>query len=80
MMAFHGNYGLYKRLGMIQVPMVAGWNLYQGWYSENIKGFGEFLDKHFAEFPQVPTLVTEYGADGDPRVRGLKLVPLSVVV
>ncbi|GHN02548.1 hypothetical protein WSM22_40370 [Cytophagales bacterium WSM2-2] len=80
MMAFHGNYGLYKRLGMIQIPMVAGWNLYQGWYSENIKGFGEFLDKHFAEFPQVPTLITEYGADGDPRVRGFSPVRFDKTV
>src|SRR5260221_1458867 len=80
MMAFHGNYGLYKRLGMIQIPMVAGWNLYQGWYSENIKGFGEFLDKHLAEFPQVPTLITEYGADGDPRVRGFSPIRFDKTV
>jgi len=80
MMAFHGNYGLYKRLGMIETPMVVGWNLYQGWYSENIKGFGEFLDKHFAEFPLVPTLITEYGADGDPRVRGFSPIRFDKTV
>jgi beta-galactosidase len=80
MMAFHGNYSLYKRLGMIGIPMVAGWNLYQGWYSENIQGFGEFLDKHFADFPEQPTLITEYGADGDPRVRGFSPVRFDKTV
>jgi beta-galactosidase len=80
MMAFHGNYGLYKRLGMIQIPMVAGWNLYQGWYSDNIQGFGEFLDKHAADFPKQPTLITEYGADGDPRVRGFSPVRFDKTV
>ncbi|MBT1703657.1 glycoside hydrolase family 2 TIM barrel-domain containing protein [Chryseosolibacter indicus] len=70
MAAFHGNYDLYKRLGLIDIPMVAGWNLYQGWYSPNIHGFGEFLDKHYKEFPHKPVIITEYGADGDPRIRG----------
>jgi beta-galactosidase len=80
MMAFHGNYGLYKRLGMIDIPMVAGWNLYQGWYSEGIKGFGEFMDKHFVDFPKLPTLITEYGADGDPRVRGFSPIRFDKTV
>src|SRR6185295_6834727 len=80
MMAFHGSYDLYKRLGLIDIPMVAGWNLYQGWYSGNINGFGEFLDKHFVDFPQKPTLITEYGADGDPRVRGFSPIRFDKTV
>jgi beta-galactosidase len=51
--------------------MVVGWNLYQGWYSGNIQGFPEFLDRHHAEFPNKPLMVTEYGADADPRIRSL---------
>jgi beta-galactosidase len=69
MAAFHGNFDLYKRTGLIDIPMVAGWNLYQGWYSDNINGFGEFLDNFHKQFPGMPFVITEYGADGDPRLR-----------
>lgn len=69
MMAFHGNFDLYKRTGLIEIPDVAGWNLYQGWYSADIAGFGKFLDAHHAAFPKTPILITEYGADGDSRIR-----------
>jgi beta-galactosidase len=70
MMAYHGHYDLYKRVGLVDIPMVAGWNLYQGWYGGNIDGFAAFLDNFHQEFSTKPVLVTEYGADGDPRVRG----------
>jgi len=69
MLAHHGDYTRYKDAGLIDIPMITGWNLYQGWYSGNINGFEAFMDKFHQEFPDKPVVVTEYGADADPRVR-----------
>lgn len=65
----HGAYDNYKKIGLASIPMVIGWNLYQGWYSDKIEGFGEFLDRFHKENPDKPMLITEYGADADPRLR-----------
>ncbi|WP_407430311.1 glycoside hydrolase family 2 TIM barrel-domain containing protein [Arcticibacter sp.] len=69
MLAHHGDFNRYKDAGLIDIPMITGWNLYQGWYSGNIHGFASFMDKFHQEFPDKPVVVTEYGADADPRVR-----------
>lgn len=69
MMACHGDFDGYKRVGLTTIPMVLGWNLYQGWYGGTLSGFGQFLDRHHKELPNMPMLVTEYGADADPRIR-----------
>lgn len=69
MMAFHGDFDRYNKAGLTQIPMIIGWNLYQGWYGGELKAFGEFLDKHHRELPDKPVLVTEFGADADPRIR-----------
>lgn len=64
----HGSFDLYKRVGLTQIPDVVGWNLYQGWYSGNLDGFAKYLDNHHKELPNKPMIVTEYGADADPRI------------
>jgi beta-galactosidase len=74
MLVFSSNYDLFKRIGLLAVPQVVGWNLYNGWYTANIEKFGEHIDRHHREFPQTPVLITEYGADGDPRIRSLQPV------
>jgi len=51
------------------VPMIVGWNLYSGWYGGKMENFPEFLDKHHQQLPTKPMMVTEYGADADPRIR-----------
>ncbi|RYE37081.1 MAG: glycoside hydrolase family 2, partial [Sphingobacteriaceae bacterium] len=33
MMACHGDFDRYNRIGLTKIPQVLGWNLYQGWYS-----------------------------------------------
>lgn len=71
MLVFSSNYELFKRLGLLQIPQIVGWNLYNGWYTAGIEKFGEHIDRHHREFPQTPMLITEYGADGDPRIRSL---------
>ncbi|RYE28435.1 MAG: DUF4982 domain-containing protein [Sphingobacteriaceae bacterium] len=69
MMACHGDFDRYNRIGLTKIPQVLGWNLYQGWYSGSPTDFGKFLDRHHRELPKTPMLVTEYGADADPRIR-----------
>jgi beta-galactosidase len=68
MIPCHGSFDLYKRVGLTQIPDVVGWNLYQGWYSANLDGFAAYLDNHHKELPNKPMIVTEYGADADPRI------------
>src|SRR5690606_18519256 len=68
MIPCHGNFDLYKRTGLTNIAGVLGWNLYQGWYSPGTKGFGAYLDRHRKELPDVPVLVTEYGADAEERL------------
>lgn len=67
--ANHGAYDKYNKIGLTSIPMVIGWNLYQGWYSDQIEGFASFLDRFHSAHPTKPMLITEYGADADPRLR-----------
>lgn len=69
MIAHHGNYNLYKEVGLIGIPNIVGWNLYQGWYGANIKDLPVYLDRFHKEYPGKPVMITEYGADADPRIR-----------
>ncbi len=69
MIAHHGNYNLYKEIGLIDIPVIIGWNLYQGWYGANIKDLPAYLDRYHKEYPNKPMMITEYGADADPRIR-----------
>ncbi len=68
-MACHGDFDRYNRVGLTKIPQVLGWNLYQGWYSGKMEDFGKFLDKHHLDLPDQPVAITEYGADADPRIR-----------
>ncbi|WP_256011239.1 glycoside hydrolase family 2 TIM barrel-domain containing protein [Desertivirga xinjiangensis] len=64
----HGNFNLYHRVGLTTIPMLVGWNLYQGWYSGKLTEFSRFLDMHHKVLPDKPLLVTEYGSDADIRI------------
>jgi beta-galactosidase len=74
MMANHGNLGQYKNAGLLDIPMVIGWNLYSGWYGGSMEEFPQFLDDFHRDYPSKPFLVTEYGADADPRIRSTQPV------
>lgn len=65
----HGAWDIYNKVGLTKIPMLVGWNLYSGWYSGVPEDFGKFLDRHHKELPHTPFMVTEYGADADPRIR-----------
>jgi len=68
MIANHGNFDLYHRVGLTAIPMLVGWNLYPGWYGGAISAFGTQLDNIHKKLPNKPLMVTEYGADADERV------------
>ena len=69
MIAHHGDYNRYRDAGLIDIPMLVGWNLYSGWYGANLNDLPLFLDRFHKDYPAKPMMVTEYGADADPRVR-----------
>ncbi|HEY0273419.1 MAG TPA: glycoside hydrolase family 2 TIM barrel-domain containing protein [Chitinophaga sp.] len=69
MLPCHGDFDGYNSVGLTKVPMLLGWNLYQGWYGGNFAGLDAFLDQHHKDLPGMPLLLTEYGADADDRLR-----------
>jgi len=59
--------------GITEIPMVVGWNLYNGWYFEDVTKFDEYVDSlHRVYLKNKPFFVTEYGAGSDPRIRSEK--------
>ncbi len=68
LMSNHGDVNGYTNAGLTKIPMVVGWNLYQGWYGGKSEDFGPNLDKIHGGMPNKPLMVTEYGADVDPRI------------
>lgn len=68
MLAHHGAVDLYDRVGLTRIAMLNGWNLYPGWYGGLISDFGKQLDDIHRKMPNIPFLITEYGADADPRI------------
>jgi len=68
MLVFHGAQSLYEAAELVELPMLVGWNLYQGWYSPGFERFDQFLDNFHEKYPDIPVFVSEYGADVDPRL------------
>lgn len=69
---FHGNFKDYNEAGLTRIPMIVGWNLYQGWYGGSFDKFDEFLDSAQAKLRGKPFIITEYGADVDPRLHSFE--------
>jgi len=68
MLVFHGNLKAYEDAGLVEIPQLIGWNLYQGWYGGKFSGFDAFLDSFHEKYPGIPIFVSEYGADVAPRL------------
>lgn len=69
--AFHGS-NAYNQYGLGDITHVIGWNLYQGWYGGEFKGFDSFLERQQKEHPNHPVIVSEYGAGSDRRLHSLQ--------
>ncbi|WP_187261629.1 glycoside hydrolase family 2 TIM barrel-domain containing protein [Pontibacter beigongshangensis] len=76
----NGNFDLYNKVGLTRIPMLVGWNLYLGWYTDTFSDFGAYLDRHHRELPDKPLLVTEYGADADNRLHSFDPVRFDKTV
>jgi len=68
MIPMHANFEDYDKARLTQIPMIVGWNMYQGWYGGKIEDFEVVLDDFHAKLKDKPVIVTEYGADVDPRL------------
>ncbi len=64
----HGYFDVYHHFKLTEIPMIVGWNLYYGWYEQELKGLGPFMDHAHEQLPDKPMLITEYGAGADPRI------------
>ncbi len=58
----------YKESGLWEIPDMLGFNLYHGWYYGTFGKLGQALDKIHEAFPGKALIVSEYGADADPRL------------
>lgn len=68
MMAYHNASKLYEDAHLTEIPMIQGWNLYQGWYEPDINKFQRLLDRAHEVYKGKVLMVTEYGPGVDPRL------------
>ncbi len=54
--------------GYENIPDVIGMNLYFGWYYNDFKTFGNFVDKFHNSHPNTPIIISEYGGGSDERI------------
>lgn len=69
--ANHGDRVAYEQAGLNNVTDIVGWNVYNGWYGGDTKGFAETVDEEHRNFPQRILAVSEYGAGSDKRLHSL---------
>ena len=68
MMAYHNMPQYYEDAHLTEIPMIQGWNLYQGWYEPDINEFQRLLDRAHKVYKGKVLMITEYGPGVDPRV------------
>ncbi len=68
MLPCHGGGQIYQEAGISSLPMILGWNIYNGWYSRDLNSLANALEKIRTNFPTQSHIVSEYGADVDPRL------------
>ena len=68
MLPCNSNPKIYIETGIASLPMILGWNVYNGWYGRKFESLDSFLDKLPELFPEQTHIISEYGADVDPRL------------
>lgn len=68
MMAYHNAPQYYEDAHLTDIPMIQGWNLYQGWYEPDINEFQQLLDRAHKVYKGKVLMITEYGPGVDPMV------------
>ncbi|WP_372775098.1 glycoside hydrolase family 2 TIM barrel-domain containing protein [Mangrovibacterium sp.] len=67
----HGSLERYQQAGLTEVPMIVGWNIYDGWYGRGYDNLQPKLESFHAAVKK-PMIITEYGAGVDPRLHTLE--------
>ena len=58
----------YKEAGLTHLSYINGWNIYQGWYHNSLANVGPAIDTFRLWEPEMPYIITEFGAGSDPRI------------
>lgn len=74
--AYHNNQ-IYHTIGISPIVDVIGWNLYHGWYENNLDAFERFVKRENEKYPQYPLIISEYGAGSDKRLHSLDPQPFD---
>ncbi|TDG36008.1 hypothetical protein EZJ43_09990 [Pedobacter changchengzhani] len=70
-MAMHMS-GDYDKIKLPQIPQVASWNIYNGWYGGKVEEFGPTFDQKHKDNPNEILFVSEYGAESDLQINAEK--------
>ena len=62
----------YKEANQTKLNMVNGWNIYQGWYHNNLDSLQWAFNEFRAYNTEVPFVIAEFGAGSDPRIHSYK--------
>lgn len=68
MLPCNSNAKIYMETGIAYLPKILGWNVYNGWYGRKFESLQSFMDKLPELFPEQSHIISEYGADVDPRL------------
>ena len=71
MIACHNGPELYEKAKITEIPMILGWNMYQGWYEPDINEFQRLTDSFHQKYPEKVLMITEYGPGVDPRLHSM---------
>ncbi|MEG1332374.1 MAG: glycoside hydrolase family 2 TIM barrel-domain containing protein [Bacteroides sp.] len=74
MLPCHAAYPIYEESGIAALPMMLGFNIYNGWYGGQVNEFEKGLENLHRIFPTKPLFITEYGADVDARLHSFSPV------
>ncbi len=66
--ANHNKPEWYNNLGLNDISVVTGWNIYNGWYSKQLDDFGKEQDHEHQRYPHRLVIISEYGAGSDRRI------------
>lgn len=67
---------LYNEIGL-DLEDVVGWNLYHGWYVDELKDFDAWCENQHRLYPDHPMIISEWGAGSDRRLHAVKARPFD---
>jgi beta-galactosidase len=62
----------YDKVGIEDIPQIAAYNVYSGWYSDEFNDLGKSMDKKNESKPNQVIFISEYGAGSDMELNSDK--------